>query len=658
MNTESLLTTLTFLGGGLLAYQLFSLLGFPLLFWLLRGRSPIESGGLRYAVGAICFSTLVYFFEICGLKISQSALLAIVLPVPLVFVGPWRRLRWKNLATGDLQPGALWPPVLFVAVTAFLFSKPAMQVFYEVWMYFSVERNVAFDLFPAINPGVLGETFEKSHGGYMITGGLAGLLGCDAKDVSVCCKLANVFAFFSLSRVFLTRFGAGRFMANTYGSLLLMVTGMTPLFLWMFVHVGSPALLKEGWGTKDVFRDIILPYSSSGGANAAFFTEIFHLFDNMLGVVLACAAAFIAVFYQGRRRAVTVLATLFWGSCLIYSMYGLELGAIIAVVILTGFVMAKSPLRRRLRATGAVWVVAGCVAAAGLLTAAGAQTEKTALATVAVLEGTYLGLKLLPHISNLLVPMGLLTPLILIAFPLYRWPIGRRATRMYWSVWGAVAFIVLFLRTVGGNNYKFAFVIPFLCLPMLMTLTERVGAVWRSRMVPYLAVAVTYAFQALFVSLLYKSQFADRTEYPIWSDTSERGRYLASIYPAFDWVCGHTPKDAYILIYPFALPGLKSTSVTNFVPSYGMRRRIVYLRDPMYTDPLLGAEVMSRLSENAYADDETIQLRALRDLQHRGHIYALATAEHPLRWAERCGQLVYETQGVQVFDLGQPPPSP
>ena len=63
MNTESLLTTLTFFCGSLLAYQFFSLLGFPLLFWVLRGRSPIDSGGLRYAVGAICFSTLVIFLK-------------------------------------------------------------------------------------------------------------------------------------------------------------------------------------------------------------------------------------------------------------------------------------------------------------------------------------------------------------------------------------------------------------------------------------------------------------------------------------------------------------------------------------------------------------------------------------------------------------------
>ena len=658
MNTESLLTTLTFFCGSLLAYQFFSLLGFPLLFWLLRGRAPIDSGGLRYAVGTICFSTLVYFFEIRGLKITHSALLAIFLPVPLVFLGPRRRLHWKNLATGDLRPGALWPAALFVAATAFLFSKPAMQVFYEVWMYFSVERNVAFDLFPAINPGLLGETFEKSHGGFMITGGLAGLLGCDAKDVSVCCKLANIFAFFSLSRAFLTRFGAGRFMANTYGSLVLMVTAMTPLFLWIFVHVGTPALLKEGWGTKDVFRDIIGRYASSDGPNAAFFTEIFHLFDNVLGVVIVCAAAFVATFYQGRRRGVAVLAALFWGSCLIYSMYGLELGAIIAAVMLAGFVFSRSPLRRRLRATGAVWLMAAGVAAAGLLLAAGTQSERTARAAVAVLEGTYLGLKLLPHFSNLLVTMGLLTPLILCAFPLYRWPIGRRATRMYWAVWIAVLFVVLFLRTVGGNNYKFAFVVPFLCLPLLVTLTEWVGALWRTRMIPYFVAGAAYASLALLVSLMDKSQFANRTEYPMWSDPSERGRYLSSIYPAFEWVREHTPKDAYILLYPFALPSPKSTSVTNFVPSYGMRRRIVYLRDPMYTDPLAGAEVISRLAENAYADEEATQLQALRDLQHRGHIYALATTDHPLRWAERCGQLVQETQGVQIFDLGSPPPLP
>ena len=658
MSTESLLTTLTFFGGGLLAYQFFSLLGFPLLFWLLRGRSPIESGGLRYAVGTICFSTLVYFFEIRGLKITYSALLAIVLPVPLILAGPWRRLRWRNLATGDLQPGALWPPVVFVAATAFLFSKPAMQVFYEVWMYFSVERNVAFDLFPAINPGLLGETFEKSHGGFMITGGLAGLLGCDAKDVSVCCKLANVFAFFSLSRVFLARFGAGRFIANTYGSLVLTVTSMTPLFLWVFLHAGKPSLLKEGWGTKDAFRDIIGMYSPSGGANSAFYTEIFHLFDNMLGVVLSCAAIFVATFYQGRRRAVAVLATLFWGACLIYSMYGLEVGAIIAAVVLAGFGFSKSPLRRRLRATGVAWLVAGCVAAAGLLTAAGAQTERTAQATVAVLEGTYLGLKLLPHFANLLVPMGLLTPLILMAFPFYHWPLGRRATRMYWALWIAVTFIVLFLRTVGGNNYKFAFVIPFLALPMLLTLTEKAGALWHTRMVPYFVAATSYASLALMVSLLFKSQFADKTEYAVGSDTTERGRYITAIYPAFGWIREHTPRDAYILVYPFALPGLKSTSVTNFVPAYGMRRRIVYLRDPMYTDPLLGTEIMAPLAEHAYADDETTQLRALRDLQRRGHIYALATADHPLRWAERCGQLVHETQGVQIFDLGSPPSKP
>jgi hypothetical protein len=657
MNTSTIITTAEFLFGGALAYFLFSLLGFPLLCWLSRGRPPVQCGGVRFLFGVTTFATAVYCFEVCGLKIVYSAMLAIAVCLSFLALCPRKRAWGLMLATDDLQPSALLPAVSFSALTAFLFSKTGMQVYYHGWMYFAIERNIAFDLFPAINPGLLGATVEKSIGGFMMVGGAAGLLGIDAKSMDIFLKLSCVFALFSLSRAMMRHFQVSKLLTCNLGMVVFEGTAISAFFVLVFLHLGDGRAqeLKGFLHTPDVLRNLMLPYGPGTMSNVETYGQMFHLADNLIGILLVCASLYIAILCTGRRRSMLLLAVLFWGACLIYSMYALQVGSIMAAAGWLSFLQHRGSLRRWFRVQTPILLAAGIVGACGLLFASGTQSAKTGQAALAAYGGTYLGIKALPHFANFMAPLGLLTPVLILAIPLCRWPVSRLTARYYWTMWAPVILLVLFLRTVGGNNYKFAFAIPFLALPMIARVIESLASLWKSRLVVWIFILAIYGSFALEVVLQARSEHANRTDSAILTSGSQYQEYFKQVSSASKWIRENTPRDAVVLIYPFSQPGAGSSTTENFFPAYSSQRRIFFIHDSIYVDPLPSAERTVRLAEQAYSNQPDTQIAALKQIARMGHVFAISTSEHPLDFAKFAGKPVFLEKDCVVYEFAPSP---
>ena len=673
---SNFLEAFAYAGGAFALLLFFQWLGTPLVWRLFRATDIVRLPLARFAVGYGVVATATTLLLWLGVTIRIATLLVVIAMVGDVFWCMRRKAfrRWLWLSSFSVRRD-YWLPAFFALMLGILFTSPRFQIAHHGWMHISTERNIAWGLWPDINPGLVLSTVERPMGGSIVLAALSNLTGLDVMPLLCAWRICVVLSLVSVGGTFCRAFGLPRRLRAHLPGLYITMTVLTPMIVWLaWCFKATPEVadgitegadsaaivrgrLLSAFNSKDVLRDIWSKFSPDHIAGLTDCLDKIISGEYLLpGTAFAGLALAGALFLRRATARLFLVGICVWTVGLVYTLQVFPAG--IAAVLL---ILRSLPELRAGFANGSwrTWLglfAFGAVCMSVLLIGKYIQSPASAVAAIEHYGGTPPRITLAPHIPNVITPLGLFWIPLLFGWPLVQLRAPRWRRRLYFVALGILLFCTLFVRMPGGWSYKWSFLLPFFALPPLGALLLLIQRSAR----PHLVSALHYAlliYMPFTLDIVLRLR-SDWFRAPIleqldlkWdpNQATDHARYVATILPALDWIRDHTPRDTYVLYHPDR-PGC-GAAASNFAPIYHTRRRFVYVEDPIYVKPMPLANSVRQAVEAVYSGSPEQRDSALRQIAGYGLVFVISAPPWRIGDTATTGKLVFEQGEVRVFEL-------